>query len=420
MSRSTGRNLSPSVWGNYSIIGKWSGGLNWSVRHSHNNNSSSYNEGDLNPILNFITEDSYRYALELYGSVRVNQNIYTGVNFTNIFNTYNTNYSGSALSAQLQRNNSTTFAAFLWYRPMPKFTIYIVPQLYANYSNINHDIKKNENSFGVNARLNYTLNRRNNFMFYTEYGQHLPSASERNDLLLRQTELKWLEGNPAIGFSNSYYFSLSYHLSPTSWLKTNVNASFAIRDKQKSITYRSGGPNYDGVIGQYQNGKRYDEYFLNWTVGFNPFGGKVYLENNLHYTYYHLKDGRRACNLNVAPLIRWDFGNCSLSAHYWSPKKKVSNGGTEILKTGNSYDILFMYGNGNLHLFFQAKNIFSKRLYNDIWFANGPYQYVVRDWGRGRCISISISYTFDYGKKVDPNMDITARDLHSTSVLGSD
>lgn len=65
-------------------------------------------------------------------------------------------------------------------------------------------------------------------------------------------------------------------------------------------------------------------------------------------------------------------------------------------------------------------NIFSKRLYNDVWFESGPYQYDVRNWTGGRRVQIFLDYTFDYGKKVDPRMDINTRELHSTSVLGSD
>lgn len=289
LSRYDGKNLSPSVWGNYNITGKWSGGLNWTFAHSHNNRASSYAEGNLDPILNSTSEDSYRYYVEGYGSVNFNKKIYLSLNVSNTFRTFDTRYSGSLLSTQDQRNNDTKITAGFWYRPVPKFIFAIYPQYVLSYRDINHTLKSNQSAFGVNTKLWYTINSRNTLSFHTEYGQTVPPASDRNELLLRQTELKWIEGNPSLGFNNNYYFSLGYDFFPTSWMTLDLSATYTIYDKQVSITYRPGGTDYDGVIGSYRNGARFENLFINGTIGFSPFGGKLHIENELNYNYYRLK-----------------------------------------------------------------------------------------------------------------------------------
>ena len=51
---------------------------------------------------------------------------------------------------------------------------------------------------------------------------------------------------------------------------------------------------------------------------------------------------------------------------------------------------------------------------------SGPYSYTSRTWEKGRSVAVSLTYTFDYGKKVDPSINISTQEIRSTSVLGAD
>lgn len=118
--------------------------------------------------------------------------------------------------------------------------------------------------------------------------------------------------------------------------------------------------------------------------------------------------------------MSWNFGNCSLTALYSSPEKTILPGGTGTGKSPHYYGLNFSYGNGNLIVDVELNEIFDKRLYNTSVFNSGPYSYTSRSWEKGRSVAVSLTYTFDYGKKVDPSIGISTQEIRSTSVLGAD
>lgn len=80
----------------------------------------------------------------------------------------------------------------------------------------------------------------------------------------------------------------------------------------------------------------------------------------------------------------------------------MGEGGTKILRKQSEYYLKFDYGNGNFIFDIMLNSPFNKYNTNRAFVDNGPYHYTSRDWSNGRNVSISLTYTFDYGKKVDP------------------
>lgn len=422
LSKTTARSLSPTVTGqyNYYTNKKWVYIGDWSLSHSHNNNYSSYSEGDALPFDNISRENVYNIMAKVTAQCMVTKKMYLAITASENYDIYNMSYSGNTVSRQKQRNSMTEVKLSWWYYPSDKLSMYLVPQLNIYDYKINDGYHNTDCLPGVNADIQYQLNRKSNINFHLFYAQRSPAASMRNDLILRETELRWVEGNPSLKPSDFYSLSLNFYAMPLSWLNSILSTGWSTKTNNSAISYRSGGVDYDGVVGQYLNGLRSNHFYVQWSLGLNFFDNKLQLSNSLTYDHYSVRHADVSNWVRTRTYLTWNFGNCSLVASYNSPQQWLNDSGTEKSKMKSQYDLCFSYGNGNLILDVELNNLFNKRLYTDQWFNSGPYSYTSRSWKNGRSVAVSLTYTFDYGKKVDPSIGISTQEIRSTSVLGTD
>lgn len=419
---SCSRSLSPSIDGKYNFFpgGKWSYSAGWFFNHSHNNNQSSYTDTGLPSVVTISRENMYVYGLELNTGFNAGSNMVMMASFKERRNISSVCYSGSSDSRQWQSSGESCLEFLWWYQPVRSVTFKVTPQITLYDWNVNHTIKETNWMPGVNAVIFWSINRKNNISFNSWYYQTSPVSSQRNDLIIRETELKWLEGNPYMGSSDSYWLSLDYNTYPWSWLRSSLSVNLIMKDAEPTISYRSGGSNRDGVIGQYGNSVFQKTMKAYWNVGVTLFEGAISIGNSLTYDYSIIEDGGRLGYFRARPYISWDFGNCSLGLNYGSPERFFSNGGEEEVKTPHYYGLNFSYGNGNIILDFSVNEPFNKHLTTHRLYSGSHYSFEGRDWRNGHKLSVSLTYTFDYGKKVTPGIDISEQNIRSTSVLGSE
>lgn len=422
ISETSGRSLSPTLIGmyNYTPESKWNVSGWWQFRHSHNNGSSSFAEGGLSPIVTGTRENFYEARLCAMAGFRPRSNMSFRLSFMESRSFYDMVYSGNTSSNQWQSNGETYINFDWYYEPIDNVAINLTPVVTFYDRNINHSIFEKEWLPGCYLTLYYGINRKNTLSFQIWYAQNSPAASMRNNLILRQTELKWIEGNPSLKPKNLYRGSLYYDYRPLNWLNTSISLSYTLDNNTPSILYRPGGSDYDGIIGKYGNSIRMEDYTMVWNIGLTFLDGNLAFNNQLEYNYQKAGQYGNIGYFRVRPNIDWYFGNCSLGASYGSPEKFFTDAGSKKTKTQGFHNLNFSYGNGNFNLDINVNNIFNKRNYTHEWFVNGPYSYDGRSWTNGRNVSVSLTYTFDYGKKVDPSVDISEQNLNSTSALGSD
>ncbi len=81
--------------------------------------------------------------------------------------------------------------------------------------------------------------------------------------------------------------------------------------------------------------------------------------------------------------------------------------------------LFFGYGTGNFNLLVSLSNPFVKHSVYRYIINSGPYHNNKQEWTTGRSVSLSLAYTFDYGKKIDPRIDVSVTSGAETSVLGN-
>ena len=419
------RSLSPSLSGNYGfdLSEKWSITADWRVSHSHNNNFSSFTENDVPPIENRAVENMFNYSADLTLYWRARENSVFIADLTENRNVSTIDYSGSATSRQWQQSGTTLFKVRWWWRPVSVLTFDITPQITLSDWNVNHTTKKTEWLPGISGRLNWRLSSKIMLGGNGYYEQYSPGSSVRTDLMLRQTELKWLEGNPDMGSSKFWTVGAHVYASPISWFNTYLSVSYHNRSGEGIVWYRPGGQDYDGVIGQYMNIGSGQQVGLYWEGNVSLLNNRLNIGDELEYTYewYDNEWTRKVGSWRNAVKMSYTFGNCRVGLIWYTPRKSLSNGGTTVKRSKYGYsNIYFSYGNGNFNFSVQGSDLLHKYNKETIDCYQGAYGYSGTNWSTGRNVNISVTYTFDYGKKVDPSITIREQNIGSSAILGTE
>lgn len=419
--RSASHSLSPSLEGQYTFIPsqKWNLGVNWNLSHSHNDDISSYEDSGLDPILTASRENIYHIGARVTAVWRPKNILAFQIALQENRSVSDADYAGEVTSGQWQNNGTTMLQLMGWWKISNRIVLTVKPQITLYDRNINHDIKKTEWLPGINANVSWMINAKNGIDLDSWYYLRNPSPSQGNDLILRSTELKWIEGNPDVKSSSNYWLALTYQTYPTTWLNSILSLDLISNSNVSYLSYRPGGRDYDGVIGQYQNADVRRNYQAVWDLNTHLLNGHLRIGNQFSYSYQRIS-GNGLGYARVRPYVSWDFGNCNLCANYGSPEKIMSDGGTSIVRTSPYYNLRFSYGNGNLLFDAELSAPFHRYLHTSTIFNSGPYHYTARNRENGRSVSLSLTYTFDYGKKVTPGVDIYEQSIKSSSVLGAE
>ncbi len=393
----------------------------WGANYRKNSSLTSYSETGLSPIINDIGEDVWNGNFSFTIGKNFSKTIYNSYTVSEMITNYNTLYSGAGISNQKQTVSNTEIKGYLYYKPIEPLIFTINPQLSIYSRNINHNYKKTDFLPGSQFQTYYTINSKSAVSLNMIYFLINPGSSQTNDLILRQTELKWIEGSPSIKPSDFYGLSAAYNIIPVKWYNLSLHAGVLINRNQTYLSYYSGGENYDGVIGRYINGINNNQYSFSCNMTFKPFNGKLNLTAQLQYVHYRFQNGTTNNSFHPRFNARLLAGDWSISAGVNGTQKLVNDGGLLIEKRPGNYYMLIDYGNGNVNVYLGLSSIFTKKRYKYMYLNNGPYSYNSRKFDNltSQNVSLSLTYTFDYGKKVDKRIDINSSSEKTTSILST-
>lgn len=102
---------------------------------------------------------------------------------------------------------------------------------------------------------------------------------------------------------------------------------------------------------------------------------------------------------------------------YFSTKQKNLLSDNTHVSRGENYELTFKYGNGNFTLSAELSDFLHTRRTDLRKLDMGIYSSHRRYWVTGRQLKISMTYTFDYGKKIQDRSIINAESDSKTSVI---
>lgn len=417
------RGVSPQFSGTYAVQLTPTSymSVGWSYAYSHNNNHSGSQTGELDPILNAYKENTHAGSINalytaMFGKVFFNFTANSQMNW------YNTLYSGSVNTDYRQWRGQTNLSTSVGYKISPQSSISFTPAAVISYWHSGNNERHTEVQPSADLSYGWSPSRKFSLNTSLYYANFTPGASESTDLLIRQNELQWLQGSSNLKNTEWWSFHLSGTWLTTDFLRLSASGSYARHFNNTYLKYTAASPELGGVISTYANGSPYDWLDLQIIAHLSLFNNRLNITLNPVYQWFKYR-GEYACTFNQLRMRNYatfTLGNFEFNLTYNTSQKGKDNNGRDYSWYSGTWNFGVTYGQGDIYCNLSINNIFNRYSKTESWMMPGVFESCTDNFNIGRNISVSLTYTFDYGKKVNRSIDISGPQTIKSGALTGD
>lgn len=409
-SRTSLRSIYPQISGNYYVkfSEKWHLPFSFEYIFSKNDASSSSCFGETPEINNTTGEKINTFTLEIDPWVKISKKMYLQMIFMSRLQWFDIDYSGSADERHTQSRIRTVAKLKLGWNPTRNLNITFNPGVDLFRRSIG-DIHECSVLPTANTSVGWRLSRKYSLNCSLLFGVTPPTARESNPVLVKSSELMWVQGNPNLKNSSFWDVYLTNNLLLKDGVSLGGSLGYYYSHAVIVPEYEAAPQELGGLVMKNVNAGGSDHLraaiWLRWSAPRT--GLSMSVSPNWRYSRFRDQNKNALGSLSLKGEIKYTFGNCMADFSYSSPSKRLDTAGMERLWTQDKCDIGFSYGNGNLFLSVKVKNIFHQHLRKWRQFDSYYFATDYTSFETGRKLSIDISYTFGFGRKVDRNIDIS-------------
>lgn len=391
-----------------------------SLLHTHRNNTSAYESSIMHsPICNYITENTYDWGLQanarmvlkqkhqlslfISGGQNINKLNYKGSN--NIDDSYYISYLGSNLRYRFQSQ---------------KYSLTALLGFGYSHNTMNGIVTDNIfPSTGFNGSV--SINKKSNISAYLYYQIKTPDIDMKANDKVQYNEFMYLSGNPHLKDWTQLTGNIAYN-----WFHRNV-ISLALfigynQDFNRVATvYR---PYDDGkaIIRNFINDGSYINTYAGFQVNYKLLNNSLQLSANVTQNAYRITGSYRDTYYPVRVQLQcvYYWKSFNVLASWGSPRKTLTENSNVFIRGRNFHIFSFGWGNGIWTVNIAARNIFNMGWHSEIWERSTPmfneYQQFYNPSAH-RGLSLSLTYTIGYGKKVQHGNEVGAASSAPSAII---
>ncbi|MBO5267875.1 MAG: hypothetical protein J6B13_03845 [Muribaculaceae bacterium] len=391
-----------------------------SFRHTHRNNTSSYESTLIqSPVLNHITENTYNWGLQATGRM-----VFAQKNQLSLFvgggqNIFKLDYQG-ANNARDSYSNSY-LASDVRYRYQTKKVSVTTFVGFSMEHNSMNGISTNDASPRIGVNFWLSLNKKSQLSGYLSYQTTTPDISMKANDIVQSNEYMYLTANPNLRNWRNLNSNLAYN-----W---NHNNSFSLaafagydRDFNRVATIYQLYNNGSALLRSYVNDGSFIHYYLGVSANYKLFNNSLQLYANLTQNAYDItgsyKDSCYPFRIQVQADYYWKSFN--ILASWGNPQRTLTENSNYIIRGRNFHMLSVGWGNGIWNVNLSAKNIFNKGWQSETWQKNSPLyserQHFYNPTAHAS-VNLSVIYTIGYGKKIQRGNEVGGQDSAPSAIV---
>jgi hypothetical protein len=393
--------------------------VDWTFSHSGNNQNSDYRLGDLPSIINGNKERTYYPALTMFYAKNLGHNNTLRAMASSYATFYRTEYSGTF--NETQKLTSSESMLFLEYMHYWGFGLSLYSRVGASYvfSRLNGVDIMHEWNPRLGIQLQYQINSKNIASVDAWWANSSPQAFTANNAIVQDNELLWIQGNPDLKNIYGPMLNASYSFIPTNNFSMMASLGYTKYNNIFVYTYDI-KPGYNGVVRTFSDDHKEHQLSGLLSASLRLFNNSLALTaygkvNREIYTGVHPMNETILYGVAQASYFVRNF---SFTLYYASREKRIFNTQGYLKRRPQTYGLNATYALGEFKANLSFNNWFGPA-YAHAQFSSAHYssdQSILAS-GFDRGLSLTLSYTFSYGKKVNRNDEVTNSATKKSAIL---
>ena len=328
-------------------------------------------------------------------------------------------YSGSSNAVNRFRQTFTgiTFGVALNYRKISGS----IDGGYAFESNYINGKTMDDRYPFTHINVQYAPNQRHSVSLWFQYATFSPDATMKNPNIIRQSELMYISGNPDLRCSRNTSANISYTWLPNNiWQMSAFATMFRIANRQIAV-YTPDGPG-GAMLKKYQNDGDYNHGQIGASLTGRFLDGRLAFSVAPRVLLYKTTGSNKISHYPFMTSVNVDYylGNFFFNAYYSSGTSYVDGENAYLRKMPANYSIGAGWASRGWNIQLSLVNPFqsswqlSKDTLTTRWYDSCLTQFG-SDYHRR--ITLSVTYTFNYGKKINQSGELSGEKNISSSIL---